>query len=143
MRRVRLRTLTGGAASRHSLQYIGQSLRNCCWGVKCRQHGIFQAVDIQFALHLRGAVLTDQLVQFQCQREQLYVGFRSLHGIRQITCWVENTFQPAETAIVGKPLPFFGSGRPSCLIQLESCAYRLDVVPQLGFAVKYHFPRSE
>ena len=119
-------------------QHVGQCLRYCRRGIERRQHGTFQAVDITFVFILACAVLADQTVQLRRHREQVEVGFRPLHGVGQVGSRVENTFQPSETAIAGEPLPLFGSGRPSCLAQLESRPYRLDVVAQLGFTVKGH-----
>ena len=123
------------------VQHVGQRFRNGRRGVERRQHGAFQAVDILFVQRLGGAVLPNQLMQFQCQRKQFEVGFRPPHGVGQIGGRVEDTFQPAETAIAGKPLPLLGSSCPPCAVQLESRAYRLDVVPQLGFTVKCHLLR--
>ena len=94
------------------VQHIGQSLRYRRRGVKRRQHRTFQAVDIAFILRVAGAVLADQPVQLRRHREQFEVGFRPLHGIGQLGGRIEDTFQPAETAIAGKPLPLLGSGRP-------------------------------
>ena len=120
------------------VQRVGQSLRNLRRGVERRQHGAFQAVDVTLVFVFACAVLADQTVQLRRHREQVEVGFRPLHGIGQVGSRVENTFQPSETAIAGKPLPLFGSGRPPCLAQLERRAYRLDVVPQFGLTVKCH-----
>ena len=97
------------------VQRVGQSLRYRRRGIERRQHGAFQAVDITLVLVLACAVLADQPMQLRRHREQVEVGFRPLHGIGQVGGRVENTFQPSETAIAGKPLPFFGSGRPPCL----------------------------
>ena len=123
------------------VQHVGQRLRNGGRCIECRQHGAFQAVDILFVQRLGGAVLPNQLMQFQRQRKQFEVGFRPLHGVGQIGGRIENTFQSAEPAVAGKPFPFFGSSCPPCTVQLESRAYRLDVVPQLGFTVKCHLLR--
>jgi len=120
------------------VQRVGQSLRNRRRGVERRQHGAFQAVDVTLVFVFACAVLADQTVQLRRHREQVEVGFRPLHGIGQVGSRVENIFQPSETAIAGKPLPLFGSGRPPCLAQLERRAYRLDVVPQFGLTVKCH-----
>ena len=124
------------------VQHIGQCLRNGRRCVERRQHGAFQAVDIAFIFVVARAVFADQTVQLRCHGEQFEVGFRPLHGIGQIGGRIENTFQPAEPAVAGKPFPFFGSGRPLCAVQLESRAYRLDVVPQLDFTVKCHLLRD-
>ena len=123
------------------VQYVGQRLRNGRRCVERRQHGVFQAVDIAFVLVVARAVFTDQTVQFHRHREEFEVGFRPPHGVGQIGGRVEDTFQPAETAVAGKPLPLLGSSCPPCAVQLESRAYRLDVVPQLGFTVKCHLLR--
>ena len=97
------------------VQRVGQSLCYRRRGVERRQHGAFQAVDITLVFVLACAVLADQPMQLRRHREQVEVGFRPLHGIGQVGGRVENTFQPSETAIAGKPLPLFGSGRPPCL----------------------------
>lgn len=120
------------------VQHVGQSLRYRRRGIERRQHGAFQAVDITLVFVLAGAVLTDQTVQLHRLREQVEVGFRPLDGIGQRGGGIEDTFQSPETAVAGEPLPFFGSGRPSCLAQLESRPYRLDIIAQLGFTVKGH-----
>ena len=120
------------------VQHVGQSLRYRRRGIERRQHGAFQTVDITLVFVLAGAVLTDQTVQLHRLREQVEVGFRPLDGIGQRGGGIEDTFQSPETAVAGEPLPLLGSGRPSCLAQLESRPYRLDVVAQLGFTVKGH-----
>ena len=124
------------------VQYVGQRLRNGWRCVERRQHGTFQAVDITFVFVVACAVFADQAVQLRCHGEQFEVGFRPLHGIGQIGGRIENTFQSTEPAVAGKPLPFFGSSCPPCAVQLESRAYRLDVIPQLGFTVKCHLLRG-
>ena len=123
------------------VQHVGQCLRYCRRGIERRQHGAFQTVDITLVFIFVRAVLADQAVQLHRQREKFEVGFRPLDGIGQRGGGIENTFQPAETAVAGEPLPLIGSGCPSCLAQLESRPYRLDIVAQLGFAVKCHSPR--
>ena len=123
------------------VQHVGQRLRYRRRGIECRQHGAFQAVDITLVFIFVRAVLADQAVQLHRQREKFEVGFRPLDGIGQRGGGIENTFQPAEAAVAGEPLPLFGSGCPSCLAQLENRPYRLDIVTQLGFTVKCHSPR--
>ena len=85
-------------------------------------------------------VLPYQPVQFHGRGKQFEVGFRPMDGIRQFLCRVQYALQSTETTILPEYCPFFGCRRSLFPFKDECRPYRLDVVPQLLFAVKRHIP---
>ncbi len=122
-------------------QHIGYGVGYLFRGVEGCQHGRFQRVHIPLVLRIVLAVPAYQPVQFRSRGKQFEVGFRPVDGVRQFPCRVQDTFQPAETAILLKYRTFFGGRRSPFPVKGECRPYRLDVVPQPLFAVKRHTRR--
>ncbi len=83
-------------------QHIGYGVGYLFRGVEGCQHGRFQRVHIPLVLRIVLAVPAYQPVQFRSRGKQFEVGFRPVDGVRQFPCRVQDTFQPAETAILLK-----------------------------------------
>src|SRR5574344_2533172 len=63
-----------------------------------------------------------------------------MNGIRQFLCWVKYALQSTETAITLQQEPFACGGGALFPVKDECRPYRLNVVPQLLFAVTRHIP---
>ena len=120
------------------MQHVRYGVRNGLRCVECRQHRGFQRVRIAFVLPLVPAVLAYQTVQFHRRGKQFEVGFRPVHGIRQLPCRVQYALQSPEAAVPfqQRTLPF--GGRAPFPVECECRPYRLDVVPQLLFPIERH-----
>ena len=118
------------------LRYLGRRIERC-------KHGGFQAIHVSLVCPFIGTVLADQPVQFSRRREEIEVGFRPLHGIRQTAGGIENALQSAETAITLQRLSLFCGEHAMFPVQGKGGAYRLDVARESCFPVKCHDVRDK